>query len=344
MRKYIVPFLVLVFIGIAFLQGFFFWGSPPPSTDQNYITIEIPQGATFREVTDLLFEEALISNRFSFRLLGKLTRNETRVKPGEYRLHRAMRPKALLGVLVRGEILHYQVVIPEGMSSREIAQMLESANLVDAEIFQELVHDQDVINTLGFEGESLEGYLFPETYRFSKQSSPRQIVTQITKQFNTIYDASFQQRAEALGMTQREVVTLASIIEKETAVAEERPIVSAVFHNRLKKNMRLQSDPTVIFSLKHFDGNLTRNHLLNDSPYNTYKVVGLPPGPIANPGRDAIHAALHPAAVDYLYFVSKNNGAHYFSKTLKEHNAAVRKFQLGETDLSVCPNCAQENG
>ena len=290
-------------------------------------------------MTGLLAEEGLITSEFSFRLFGKLTGQETQIKPGEYRLHRAMTPEALLETLVRGEILQYQVVIPEGKSLKEIAEILERAGLVEAEIFLAMGRDPQIIQALGFDGDSLEGFLFPETYRFTKQIPPDQIVARIASQFKLVYDDSYKKQASILGMTQREVVTLASIIEKETAVPEERIIVSAVFHNRLKKKMRLQSDPTVIFSLDNFNGNLTRKDLKHASPYNTYYVRGLPPGPIASPGRGAIHAALYPADVDYLYFVSKKNGTHYFSLTLKEHNAAVRKFQLGKKGKTACPSC-----
>jgi len=334
MAKYFIVILGLV--GLVLFQGFRFLDATP-SSDESEARIEIPQGASFREVTERLGAEGLISSRFSFRLLGKLTQSEAKIKPGEYRLHRAMRPMDLLNKLVRGEVLQYPIVIPEGLSSRQIAQIFDSAGLVKADTFLQWVRDPDFIRTLGFEGDSLEGYLFPETYHFSKQAAPQQIVTRIVGQFKAIYDAAFQERAKELGMSQREVVTLASIIEKETSAPQERRSVSAVFHNRLKINMRLQSDPTVIFSVDEFDGNLTRAHLFNDSPYNTYRVSGLPPGPIANPGREAIDAALYPEAIDYLYFVSKNNGTHYFSKTLEEHNAAVRKYQIERQQEAAVP-------
>ncbi len=330
--------ILLCLFGIVAYQGYRFL-ERTPSSDKSDTRIDIPQGASFGEVTERLGEEGLITSQFSFRLLGKLTKRETRIKPGEYRLNRAMRPMDLLDTLVRGDIVQYPIVIPEGLSSRQIAEVFQTAGLVEAETFMQWVRDEPFIRALGFEGDSLEGYLFPETYHFSKQASPKQILTRIVNQFKTIYEASFHQRADELGMTQKEVVTLASIIEKETAVPVERTTVSAVFHNRLKKKMRLQSDPTVIFSLADFDGNLTRAHLKNNSPYNTYRFSGLPPGPIANPGREAIYAALHPEAVDYLYFVSKNNGTHFFSRTLEEHNAAVRKFQIERHQEAACPGC-----
>lgn len=327
-----------LFIGVSLFQTHQFLNRSP-SSDTSELLINIDEGTSFREVTHLLFQAGLITNELSFRLLGKLTQQETKIKPGEYQLHRAMKPKTLLDTLVRGDILQYEVVIPEGKSLKEIAEILDHAGLVKAETFHEVGRDPRIIQSLGFDGDSLEGFLFPETYRFTKQMPPDQIAVRIASQFKSVYKDSYKKQAKHLGMTQREVVTLASIIEKETSVPEERTIVSAVFHNRLKKKMRLQSDPTVIFALENFNGNLTRKDLKHASPYNTYRVKGLPPGPIANPGKEAIHAALYPADVDYLYFVSKKNGTHYFSLTLKEHNAAVRKFQLGKKGKTACPSC-----
>jgi len=334
-------FCLSLFIGFGFFQARQFLNHPP-SSDTNELLIEINEGSSFREVTQVLAKAGLITSEFSFRLLGKLTQQETKIKPGEYRLHRAMTPKVLLDTLVKGDILQYHVVIPEGKSLREIAEILEQAGLVKAEVFQQIGRDPKIIQALGFDGDSLEGFLFPETYRFTKQMPPDQIVLRIASQFKLVYDDTYKKQADIIGMTQMEVVTLASIIEKETAAPEERTIVSAVFHNRLKKRMRLQSDPTVIFSLENFNGNLTRKDLRHVSPYNTYRVRGLPPGPIASPGKEAIHAALYPADVDYLYFVSKKNGTHYFSLTLKEHNAAVRKFQLGKKGKNACPSCIRK--
>ncbi len=190
-----------------------------------------------------------------------------------------------------------------------------------------VVEDPTLMAEFGIEGESLEGYLFPDTYQFAKRTPPHEIVRRMVTQFQTVYDESFRKRAAQLGMTLREVVTLASIIEKETGNASERGLISAVFHNRLKKKMRLQSDPTVIFALTDFNGNLTKKDLSAPSPYNTYRFIGLPPGPIANPGKESLYAALYPANVDYLYFVSKNDGTHFFSKNLREHNGAVNKYQ-----------------
>ena len=343
MGKRVLLFFPILFAGGILLLGVLFLARPP-STDRRPQTVDIPHGATFLDITEQLHREGLISSPRAFLLLGRLTGRERAVKPGEYRLHRAMRPMDLLDTLVRGDVVQHRVVIPEGAASREIAAILEAADLLEAGAFYDAVHDPAFAAALGIDGASLEGYLFPETYHFRKHTPARQVARRMVMQFRTVYNDAFRARAAALGMTEHEVVTLASIIEKETALPSEREVISAVFHNRLKRKMRLQSDPTVIFSLADFDGDLRRKDLFNPSPYNTYRVAGLPPGPIANPGRAAIHAALYPAEVDYLFFVSKNNGSHHFSKTLAEHNLAVQKYQLKKNDEVMCRTCGKEDG
>jgi UPF0755 protein len=325
-KVWITLFSLTLVIAVGAVRGLQFLNNPP-SLVETYKVIEIAEGATFNNVSDLLKREGLITNQIYFRLLGVWTQNEKNIKPGEYGLHTAMRPMELLDLLVRGKILHHQVVIPEGATARQIAKLLEAAKLADAETFMKVVEDPTLMEEFKIEGESLEGYLFPDTYQFPKKTPPHDIVRRMVTQFQAAYDESFRSRADQLRMTQREVVTLASIIEKETGHPSERGLISAVFHNRLKKKMRLQSDPTVIFALSEFDGNIKKKDLGIPSPYNTYRFIGLPPGPIANPGKESLYAALHPADVDYLYFVSKNDGTHFFSKNLREHNGAVNKYQ-----------------
>ena len=224
----------------------------------------------------------------------------------------------------------YRVTIPEGFTVRQIASLLKQRGIIeDEEEFCRLAFDPRFVRSLGIEDRTLEGYLFPDTYRFPRGTPPREVIRVMVENFRRVYDEGLAMRAKELGMTVREVVILASIIEKETGRAEERPLISAVFHNRLKKGMPLCSDPTVIYGLEEFDGNLTKEHLRRRTPYNTYLFAGLPPTAIANPGRDALLAALYPAPVPYLYFVSRNDGTHKFSVTLKEHNRAVLRYQKG---------------
>jgi len=200
--------------------------------------------------------------------------------------------------------------------------------LTDGPVFIRSANDIAIVKALGVEADSLEGYLFPDTYHFPKGLPLDEIMGTMVNRFQEIFSTEWQERSRQMGMSIHQVVTLASIIEKETGAAFERPLIASVFHNRLAKRMRLSSDPTVIYGIKDFDGNLTRKHLKTANPYNTYLNKGLPPGPIANPGVAALEAALYPAETDYLYFVSKKDGTHQFSTSFKEHNRAVRKYQL----------------
>ncbi|MEJ2039528.1 MAG: endolytic transglycosylase MltG [Desulfosarcinaceae bacterium] len=220
------------------------------------------------------------------------------------------------------------VTIPEGYTFKQIASELARLGLADEQAFIDLASDPATVHDFGLEGETMEGYLFPDTYYFPKGLPAKSIMAKMVERFRQQVPREWSQRARQLGLSLYQVITLASIIEKETGDASERPLISSVFHNRLKKHMRLESDPTVIYGIKNFDGNLTRKHLTTRTPYNTYTIRGLPKGPIANPGRDAIRAALYPAQTDFLFFVSKKDSTHHFSKTIEEHNRAVRKYQL----------------
>jgi len=238
-----------------------------------------------------------------------------------------MLPDEILDKLVRGEQIRYSITIPEGLTLVQTASLFEKMGLANKERFIQLATDPEFIASLGMDEETLEGYLFPDTYKFIRNIKEKNIIRMMVKRFNEIYNQEFRKRQQELGFTRREIITLASMIEKETAYSKEKPLISAVFHNRLKRNMRLQCDPTVIYGLNNFSGRLTKKDLMTYTPYNTYLIKGFPPTPIANPGLDSIRAALYPAKVDYLYFVSKNNGTHYFSSTLTEHNQAVYKYQ-----------------
>ncbi len=238
-----------------------------------------------------------------------------------------MRPLQVLNHLKKGIVHQYEVVIPEGYAVRQIAQVLEEKGLAEAEQFMALAADSELAESLGIPSDNLEGYLFPSTYFISRATTAEEIIRQMVRAFHTAYTSDLREREREMGLNTHEVVTMASIIEKETSSEAERDLISGVFHNRLKRNMRLQSDPTVIYGIADFDGNLKRVHLQTDTPYNTYRRRGLPPGPIANPGRASLIAALYPASVDYLYFVSRNDGTHYFSRNIDEHNRAVARFQ-----------------
>jgi len=302
----------------------------PASTSPIEKVVEVREGMTLTEVSELLRREQVVENALYFRIVSRWTQTDKKLRAGEFALNTAMRPLEVLDVLVRGKnLVAHSVTIPEGVTLRQIGEILQAAGQVDAAQFSAMVSDPLLIEENG--GVPLEGYLFPTTYTFTKGVAPIEIARRMLAQFHTVYDDAFRRRTEAIGLTRHEVVTLASMIERETTQPSERWLVSAVFHNRLKQGMRLQSDPTVIFGLPHFDGNLTRADLEMPTPYNTYLIDGLPPGPICSPGRESLQAALYPADVDYLFFVARGDGTHAFSRTLAEHNKAVALYQLRQS-------------
>jgi UPF0755 protein len=289
--------------------------------------VRVAQGDSLAVVTRKLLEQKIISNGFLFSLWARLSGGEKKIHQGLYRFETGAPPREILDRLVAGKGVFQSVTIPEGLTVKEIAALLESMKIADREAFLAEAADPSLLSTLGLEEKGLEGYLFPSTYHFTPSTSAREIIFIMVEQFRKMSLPLLNQRDDVNALTPHEILTLASIIEKETGIEAERPLIAAVFHNRLKRQMPLQSDPTVIYGLKTFDGNLTRKHLSDFTAYNTYKIVALPPGPICNPGLSSIRAALQPAAVTYLYFVSKNDGSHSFSETLEEHNQAVKTHQ-----------------
>jgi len=302
-----------------------FYGTASRSDAKKVVRIE--RGTSFRVIARNLEKAGIVRDARSFVFAASLLGAYRSVKAGEYELSGSMTPVEVLRTLVKGRVRTYRVTIPEGYNIREVASAFEAAGLADAREFTRKATDARFAASLGITGATLEGYLFPDTYRFARGVSVDEIIKKMVARFKSVYYPTLDRAARKKGMSTARVVTLASIIEKETGSAGERRLISAVFHNRLKKKIRLQSDPTVIYGIADFNGNLTKKDLRRRTAYNTYRFRGLPPGPIANPGRAALEAAIDPAHEDYLYFVSKNDGTHYFSKSLREHNNAVNRFQ-----------------
>lgn len=290
----------------------------------------IPKGWTAAQIGQSLEEAGVIESAPLFRLYLKWDRDDDVLQAGEYRFDEPLTIPEVAEKLRSGAVLHRKITIREGLDLREIAERLAAAGFGRVEAFRAAAADPGPISDLDPLAEDLEGYLFPETYHFTRGADEQKIVATMVRHFRRVWTPERRRRAERMGWTVREVVTLASLIEKETGLAEERPLVSAVFHNRLKINMKLACDPTVVYAvkrIKEYDGVIHRSDLDLDSPYNTYLHPGLPPGPIANPGAAAIDAALHPAEADYLYFVSKNDGSHIFSRNYRDHQKAVAAYQ-----------------
>jgi UPF0755 protein len=260
-------------------------------------------------------------------LFGKSHSADRKIHAGEYELNAGMLPAEILAKLQSGQVVLHPVTIPEGLTMTQIADVLAQKAVVDPVEFLRLARDRAFVASLGVTSDTLEGYLYPDTYKFPRGMKTKDVVLAMVEHLRQMFGPELQARAEEMKMSVHQVLTLASVIEKETGSGGERPEISAVFHNRLRKHIPLQSDPTVIYGLPNFDGNIRKKDLSNPSPYNTYRWPGLPPGPIANPGVQAIRAALFPSNSHALYFVSRNDGTHQFSATLTEHNEAVEKYQ-----------------
>ena len=322
--------LFLFFFGaFYFILDIFICAEIPASiNDQTKKIVIINSGQGFKSFSEKLHKDGIIKDLYKFNLFARIKGYDKKVKAGEYILSPSMTPYKILQILVAGKVYLHKITIPEGYNIRQIASITAKAGLCAETEFIGSATDSSFVQNEGIDAETFEGYLFPDTYFFSKDVSPGKIISTMVKKFRSVFTSTFKEQTKKLGLSIHQILTLASIIEKETGDPEERFVISSVFHNRLKKKMRLESDPTVIYGIKGFDGNIKKRHLGTSTPYNTYKIKGLPPGPIANPGIKAIEAALFPADTDFLYFVSKKDNTHMFSTNIREHNKAVRKYQL----------------
>ncbi len=319
----------LLFLIILLLAaGAVYYLMTPAEEEGMEQVVLVKEGLSLNEVADELEKRTIIINKALFSLWAKAMGSSRRIKSGEYRLSPNMPPIRIIEILTAGAVITYPVTFPEGYTIEQIADVLDRNELVKKDDFVSLAHNPAVLEQYNIAGPSLEGYLYPDTYHLARGISSSAAVDAMVSRFRQL-TTPLEKRAEAIGMTMEDVVILASIVEKETGLAEERSMIASVFLNRLKQGMRLESDPTVIYGIKDFNGNLTREDLREPTLYNTYVIQGLPIGPIANPGLEAIKAVLFPEETDYLYFVSKNDGSHHFSKTLSEHNKAVRLYQKG---------------
>jgi UPF0755 protein len=293
--------------------------------------VEIPRGATAGDIRHRLVDAGVVEGDLTMRAALMWSRQAGKLKAGEYRFDRPLSAMEVIDRLVRGDVHTQRVTFREGLTIAEMADVFAMQALGQASDFVAAAKDASLIADLDPAARDLEGYLFPETYTVSRSTSAVELVSAMVARFRDNFPEAARQRAAADGFSVREAVTLASLVEKETARGDERPMVSAVYRNRLKIGMGMQADPTVIYALQkagQYRGNLTRENLQFDSPYNTYRYAGLPPGPIASPGRASLVAAVKPADVDYLYFVSKNDGTHVFASTLDEHNRNVFTWQV----------------
>lgn len=317
------------FFTVAFV--FLFLVSARPPRDQWRVTkVFIPKGSSFPEIEKMLAEKGALRYPLAFRILVIGTMTGTKLQHGEYALPAPPSAIELWRKLVGGDVAKYQVTIPGGSTLFDIAETLGTLELANPTAFLTTATSPSLTSRMGIPGSTLEGYLFPDTYIMVKDMPPEEILGVMVRRFRRKFTPEMESKAGEDGFTLNQIVTIASIIEKETGLAQEKPLISAVIRKRLSLKMPLQMDPTVIYGLKKFGGNLTKKDLRTPHPYNTYQNQGLPPGPICNPGLSSLIAAGEPAETDYLYFVSRNDGSHQFSRTLREHNGAVAVYQKGE--------------
>jgi len=347
----ITVFLIL-FVGYRVYEVFARYPHEPVSADPSPVEFTVPRGTSFTGIVNLLKKQGLIKKPLYFRLYTLFSKGEVSVQSGHYALHRNDTPAKILRTLLKGPVvLMYRVTIPEGKNMVQVAEILSKAGAGKPEALIEAMHDKDLLREFGIPFENIEGYLFPETYRFRKGTPPKQILRTMVRQYRKVWSTlkkknlkQFRGIKARLGFDSDKILIMASLVEKETGVKRERPLIAGVFMNRLEfkdfKPKYLQTDPTIIYgctvpavkstACKSFAGRIRRIHLRDkDNPYNTYTHTGLTPGPICSPGRAALNAVLNPTKSKYLYFVAKTpGGEHYFSKTVKEHEAAVRRYIL----------------
>lgn len=318
-RKFLFLIFATSLIAGGLFYGFnFFINYRAPES----VTLYFEPGTSLKSISRQLAQKQVIPNAFFFEYMARLEKKGNQLKAGEYEFPAGAKPIHILELMIAGRVKLYTITIPEGWNLRQIAALLaEKSFAIPSE-------NSDLLKPLGVEAASLEGYLFPETYTYDRSATGKKLIQDMVKMFRKKVTPELVALAQRQGLTLHQWVTLASIVEKETAQTSERPLIASVFLNRLKIGMPLQTDPTVIYGIKNFNGNLTRNDLATNTPYNTYTNPGLPPGPICSPGLDALNAVLNPIPTQYLYFVAKGDGTHYFSSSLEEHNQAVRTYQL----------------
>ena len=336
MKKALFGFVVLVLVaggalGYAAKRLYDRADEPHRGYSGADVFVDIPSGTSTRDIGRQLVAGGVVLDERTFRIALWRSERDRVLQAGEYRFADPVSAMAVVDTLARGQVHLRPITFPEGLTRREMAELFERSGFGTAEAFQAASERAALVEALDPEATDLEGYLFPETYALPRDATADDLVEAMVAQFERIFDDALRAQAVARELTIREVVTLASLIQRETGLDEERPVVSAVYTNRLGRRMPLQCDPTVIYALQLaglYDGNLTRDNLQFDSPYNTYRYPGLPPGPIAAPGAADLRAALQPADVSHLYFVSRNDGSHIFADTLREHNRNVREYQV----------------
>ncbi len=339
-RRWIGAVLLLAAL-VAAAAGYLYYRleHPPPAGEPSAITILFPPGTTTAQIFRRLAETGVVPSGRLAEVYYRLYRSRTRLQAGEYHFDRPTPIDDVINRMGRGEVVKYSVVVPDGLTAEETFQLFWSRGIGGPEGFQRAMQETELLPGLTSGVSDLEGFLFPDTYLVTRSTPARAIVDLMVAQFQKNFTPEMRERARRLGLTFVQAVTLASIVEKESGLSLEGPTIASVYLNRLKRGMRLQADPTVIYALrrdKKWKGTLYRSDYAYESPYNTYLYEGLPPGPICNPGLKALKSAVSPARTDYLYFVADASGGHRFSRTFEEHLAAIAaaRRQRAENEAS----------
>jgi UPF0755 protein len=321
-------------VGLALLTvvagGVWLWlmlARPYQAFPTGGVFVEVPRGAGLRQIAALLEEQGVVRSRVAFEVLGRWRGQP--LQAGEYFFSRPRTADQVFRTLAEGRIYTQTFTVPEGLTMFEIADQVERSKLATRAEFLQATRDASLIRDIAPRARTLEGFLFPATYQFPRRVSAHEVAAAMVRRFREVWSTQPNDPLPR-GFTVEQVVTLASLVESETGIADERPVIAGVFYNRLRLGMALECDPTVIYALElagKYRGSLFKRDMRFDSPYNTYRHRGLPPGPIANVGEAALRAALEPAKTDYLYFVSDAQGGHFFSRTLREHNANVARYR-----------------
>ena len=320
--------VILLWLAVRCLNKALAAGSDAEAGHPRFKVVEITSGSALSDIAGRLASENVISSELLFKVAAIGRRSTRELKAGEYRFDTSMSLLDVLSRLEQGRVMLHEFTVPEGYTVRQIARRLDEYALADAEQFVQLAADAEYCKELGVDGPSFEGFLFPDTYKIAKGLSARDVLHIMVDRFWSAWSEETRRETAGGGSTLREIVTIASIVEKEALFDDEMPLIAGVIYNRLEKNIPLQCDVTIRYPLDNYGTHLTYADLKMDSPYNSYLYPGIPPTPICSPGHSALRAALNPAETDYLFFVAMNNGRHKFSSSLEEHNRAVHKYQI----------------
>ncbi len=342
-RKYPWWLFLVATASLTIIIHFYIALFVPPSREKVWKEVQVTEGMSFKAISAELRKEGIIRYRGYFDIIGRLQGISRKVRVGYYGFSTNMSLWEVLDALRKGKIIEYEVVIPEGYNIYQIGWTLSGTPLItDPQQFISLVKNKNYVHSLGIEADTLEGYLFPDTYYLPKGIKLEEIPKRMVQRYKAVFGDTYRNRAQELGFSEHQILTLASIVEKEAKVPSERKLIAAVYLNRLKKGMRLQADPTTVYGTKAWVTKVVSSDLRRPSPYNTYLHKGLPPGPIANPGEGAILATLYPDNVDYLLFVAQGDGSHYFSKDYASHEKAISRYRSSKKKSRLAENSKQQ--